>query len=97
MPLRARRSGRQRQDCQLQHFGGQVSDSADQHFRYYWVEFQSEKVEGLTDCEAGPIKLKIFSRAITWTPLGEGNHGTLTIKDANGNFAQAMTAAGPTR
>lgn len=65
---------------------------ADQHFRYYWVEFQSETVEGYTDCEAGPIKLKIFSRAITWTPLGEGNHGTLTIKDANGNFAQAMTA-----
>lgn len=65
---------------------------ADQNFRYYWVEFQSEKVEGYTDCEAGPIKLKIFSRAITWTPLGEGNNGTLTIKDANGNFAQAMTA-----
>ena len=65
---------------------------ADQHFRYYWVKFQSETVEGYTDCEAGPIKLKIFSRAITWTPLGEGNHGTLTIKDANGNFAQAMTA-----
>ena len=65
---------------------------ADQNFRYYWVEFQSETVEGYTDCEAGPIKLKIFSRAITWTPLGEGNHGTLTIKDANGNFAQAMTA-----
>lgn len=65
---------------------------ADQNFRYYWVEFQSEMVEGYTDCEAGPIKLKIFSRAITWTPLGEGNHGTLTIKDANGNFAQAMTA-----
>lgn len=65
---------------------------ADQHFRYYWVEFQSETVEGYTDCEAGPIKLKIFSRAITWTPLDEGNHGTLTIKDANGNFAQAMTA-----
>lgn len=65
---------------------------ADQHFRYYWVEFQSETVEGYTDCEAGPIKLKIFSRAITWTPLGEGNHGTLTIKDANGDSAQAMTA-----
>lgn len=65
---------------------------ADQHFRYYWVEFQSEKVEGYTDCEAGPIKLKIFSRAITWTPLGEGNHGTLTIKDANGDSAQTMTA-----
>lgn len=65
---------------------------ADQNFRYYWVEFQSETVEGYTDCEAGPIKLKIFSRAITWTPLGEGNNGTLTIKDANGNFAQAMTA-----
>lgn len=65
---------------------------ADQHFRYYWVEFQSETVEGYTDCEAGPIKLKIFSRAITWTPLGEGNHGTLTIKDANGDSAQTMTA-----
>lgn len=65
---------------------------ADQHFRYYWVEFQSEKVEGYTDCEAGPIKLKIFSRAITWTPLGEGNKGTLTIKDANGGSAQTMTA-----
>lgn len=65
---------------------------ADQHFRYYWVEFQSEKVEGYTDCEAGPIKLKIFSRAITWTPLGEGNKDTLTIKDANGGSAQAMTA-----
>ena len=65
---------------------------ADQNFRYYWVEFQSETVEGYTDCEAGPIKLKIFSRAITWTPLGEGNHGTLTIKDANGDSAQAMTA-----
>lgn len=65
---------------------------ADQHFRYYWVEFQSEKVEGYTDCEAGPIKLKIFSRAITWTPLGEGNNGTLTIKDANGDSAQTMTA-----
>lgn len=65
---------------------------ANQHFRYYWVEFQSETVEGYTDCEAGPIKLKIFSRAITWTPLGEGNHGTLTIKDANGDSAQAMTA-----
>lgn len=65
---------------------------ADQHFRYYWVKFQSETVEGYTDCEAGPIKLKIFSRAITWTPLGEGNHGTLTIKDANGDSAQAMTA-----
>ena len=65
---------------------------ADQNFRYYWVEFQSETVEGYTDCEAGPIKLKIFSRAITWTPLGEGNHGTLTIKDANGDSAQTMTA-----
>lgn len=65
---------------------------ADQHFRYYWVKFQSETVEGYTDCEAGPIKLKIFSRAITWTPLGEGNHGTLTIKDANGDSAQTMTA-----
>lgn len=65
---------------------------ADQHFRYYWVEFQSETVEGYTDCEAGPIKLKIFSRAITWTPLGEGNKDTLTIKDANGGSAQAMTA-----
>lgn len=65
---------------------------ADQHFRYYWVEFQSETVEGYTDCEAGPIKLKIFSRAITWTPLGEGNNGTLTIKDANGDSAQTMTA-----
>lgn len=65
---------------------------ADQNFRYYWVEFQSEKVEGYTDCEAGPIKLKIFSRAITWTPLGEGNKGTLTIKDANGGSAQTMTA-----
>ena len=65
---------------------------ADQNFRYYWVEFQSEMVEGYTDCEAGPIKLKIFSRAITWTPLGEGNHGTLTIKDANGDSAQTMTA-----
>lgn len=65
---------------------------ANQHFRYYWVEFQSETVEGYTDCEAGPIKLKIFSRAITWTPLGEGNHGTLTIKDANGDSAQAMIA-----
>ena len=30
---------------------------ADQHFRYYWVKFQSETVEGYTDCEAGPIKL----------------------------------------
>ena len=65
---------------------------ADQNFRYYWVEFQSETVEGYTDCEAGPIKLKIFSRAITWTPLGEGNHGTLTIKDANGDSAPTMTA-----
>lgn len=65
---------------------------ANQHFRYYWVKFQSETVEGYTDCEAGPIKLKIFSRAITWTPLGEGNHGTLTIKDANGDSAQTMTA-----
>ena len=65
---------------------------ADQHFRYYWVEFQSETVEGYTDCEAGPIKLKIFSRAITWTPLDEGNNGTLTIKDANGGSAQTMTA-----
>ncbi len=65
---------------------------ADQNFRYYWVKFQSETVEGYTDCEAGPIKLKIFSRAITWTPLGEGNHGTLTIKDANGDSAQTMTA-----
>ena len=65
---------------------------ADQHFRYYWVKFQSETVEGYTDCEAGPIKLKIFSRAITWTPLGEGNNGTLTIKDANGDSAQTMTA-----
>lgn len=65
---------------------------ADQHFRYYWVEFQSETVEGYTDCEAGPIKLKIFSRAITWTPLGEGNNGTLTIKDANGGSAPTMTA-----
>lgn len=65
---------------------------ADQHFRYYWVEFQSETVEGYTDCEAGPIKLKIFSRAITWTPLDEGNHGTLTIKDANGGSAPTMTA-----
>ena len=65
---------------------------ADQNFRYYWVEFQSETVEGYTDCEAGPIKLKIFSRAITWTPLGESNNGTLTIKDANGDSAQTMTA-----
>ena len=65
---------------------------ANQHFRYYWVKFQSETVEGYTDCEAGPIKLKIFSRAITWTPLGEGNHGTLTIKDANGDSAPTMTA-----
>ena len=65
---------------------------ADQNFRYYWVEFQSETVEGYTDCEAGPIKLKIFSRAITWTPLDKGNDGTLTIKDANGDSAQSMTA-----
>ena len=65
---------------------------ADQNFRYYWVEFQSETVEGYTDCEAGPIKLKIFSRAITWTPLGESNNGTLTIKDANGDSAPTMTA-----
>lgn len=65
---------------------------ADQNFRYYWVEFQSETVEGYTDCEDGPIKLKIFSRAITWTPLDKGNDGTLTIKDANGGPAQTMTA-----
>lgn len=65
---------------------------ADQHFRYYWVEFQSEKVEGYTDCEAGPIKLKIFSRAITWTPLKDGNDGTLTIADKDGNPAASMTA-----
>ena len=56
---------------------------ADSNFKYYWVEFQAEQDEGFTDCKAGPIKLKIFSRAITWAPLEKGNDNTLTIKQGN--------------
>ena len=56
---------------------------ANNNLKYYWVEFQAEKDEGFTDCKAGPIKLKIFSRAITWAPLEKGNDNTLTIKQGN--------------
>ena len=56
---------------------------SDQNLKYYWVKFQSETAEGYTDCESSPIALKIFSRAITWTPLKDGNNGTLTIKQGN--------------
>lgn len=56
---------------------------ADSNFKYYWVEFQAEQDEGFTDCTAGSIKLKIFSRAITWAPLETGNKDTLTIKQGN--------------
>lgn len=56
---------------------------ADSNFKYYWVEFQAEQDEGFTDCKAGPIKLKIFSRAITWASLEKGNDNTLTIKQGN--------------
>lgn len=56
---------------------------ADSNFKYYWVEFQAEQDEGFTDCTAGSIKLKIFSRAITWASLEKGNDNTLTIKQGN--------------
>ena len=56
---------------------------ANNNLKYYWVEFQAEKDEGFTDCKAGPIKLKIFSRAITWASLEKGNDNTLTIKQGN--------------
>lgn len=56
---------------------------ANNNLKYYWVEFQAEKDEGFTDCKAGPIKLKVFSRAITWAPLEKGNDNTLTIKQGN--------------
>lgn len=64
---------------------------ADKHLKYYWVEFKSETSEGYTDCESGPIALKIFSRAITWTPLQDGNNGTLTITQ-NGAPKDSMIA-----
>lgn len=67
---------------------------ADSNFKYYWVEFQAEQDEGFTDCKAGPIKLKIFSRAITWAPLETGNKDTLTIKQ--GNEAKDSMIAGQT-
>ena len=67
---------------------------ANNNLKYYWVEFQAEKDEGFTDCKAGPIKLKIFSRAITWAPLETGNKDTLTIKQ--GNEAKDSMIAGQT-
>lgn len=71
---------------------GKYVTPSDQNLKYYWVKFQSETAEGYTDCESGPIALKIFSRAITWTPLTDGNSGTLTIKDKDGNTKDAMIA-----
>lgn len=62
---------------------GKYVTPSDQNLKYYWVKFQSETAEGYTDCESSPIALKIFSRAITWTPLKDGNNGTLTIKQGN--------------
>lgn len=65
---------------------------SDQNLKYYWVEFQAEKEEGYTDCESDSITLKIFSRAITWAPLKDGNNGTLTIKDKSGATQTSMIA-----